>query len=410
MVAPTLSNRRGTRTSIGKWIVTARRNLLAMLILILVFALYQRDQTSWESASLLDISSLVTRVTAKVTPPTEQSTSFRSPVEIDIISIGSYTRPSYQDAQERTFGSHVAFRDFHRITEANDFEAECHSSLKVDQVEQIVQFCRSKSPVFRQHPQLKKMKGNYANFKWLLKKSNPPGWMCAQKRPFDGFYAVLSSYKDTGKSLPDYLFIMDDDTYVNMNEVSPFLQATYPANEAYAVAGCMIRSRMHEHNFTNPFGGWGTILTRPAIENFQKPLFCAQYQYSSKNVTPTTAGDDDFASLACWRLSQDPVGEASVFVEGMSVAELMHAYVKRFDYTGISHWKATSVGFCMHSDWVWGYFVNFYFISVSPTSGRIPHPAVSTSYPRICFCYRFTPILLYLHICPKTDCGATMTL
>jgi hypothetical protein len=42
----------------------------------------------------------------------------------------------------------------------------------------------------------------------------------------------------------------------------------------------------------------------------------------------------------------------------------MHAYVKRFDYTGVGNWKTTSVGFCMHSDWVWGYFINFFHISV----------------------------------------------
>jgi hypothetical protein len=126
------------------------------------------------------------------------------------------------------------------------------------------------------------MKGNYAIFKWLLKKFNPPGWMCAPKRPADGFYAVLSSYKDTGKPLPDYLFTMDDDTYINMNEVAPFLQTKYPAHKACAVAGCMIRSRMKEQNFTSPFGGFATILSRPAIENFQKPLFCAQYQYKAR--------------------------------------------------------------------------------------------------------------------------------
>jgi hypothetical protein len=373
MAAPTLSHRRGTRASTGNFIVTAGRILL-MVILLIGFVLYQQDQTSWESASVLERTSLlVSLAKATATLPIEQSTSLRSPVEIDIISIGSNTRPRYQDAQERTFGSHVAVRDFHRITEANDFEAECHSSLKVKQVKQIVQFCRTKAPVFGQHPHLKRMKEHYANFNWLLKKPNPPGWMCAQKRPSDGFYAVLSSYKDTGKSLPDYLFIMDDDTYVNMNEVSPFLQIAYPAHEAYAVAGCMIRSRMFEHNFTIPFGGWGTILSRPAIENFQKPLFCAQNQYNSKNITLTTAGDDDFTSLACWRLSQDPVGEASVFVEGMSVAELMHAYVKRFDYTGVRNWKATSVGFCMHSDWVWGYFVNFYHISVHADTPKFAH-------------------------------------
>jgi hypothetical protein len=378
MAKPALSHRRGTRASTGNSIVTAGRVLLAAFLLIVGFV-----QTSWwESASVLERTSLVSlaKVTAMlpielvslanttVTTPIEQSTpftTFRSPIEIDIISIGSKKRPSYQDAQERTFGSHVAVRDFHRITEAHDVEADCHSSLRVNQIQRIVQFCRrKKSPILDQHPHLKYMKRDFGPFQWINNKHNPTGWMCAQKRPSDGFYAVLSSYKDTGKGLPDYLFIVDDDTYVNMNEVSPFLQTAYPANEAYAVAGCMIRSRVNEHNFTIPFGGWGTILSRPAIENFQKPLFCEPYQYKSKNITLTTAGDDDFTSLACWRLSQDPVGEASVFVEGMSVAEIMNAYVTQFDYTGVRDWKATSVGFCMHSDWVWGYFVNFYHISV----------------------------------------------
>jgi hypothetical protein len=385
MVAPTLSHRRGTRASARNYNVTARRAILAILLVVGFVLVYRQDQTSWESASGgIERTSLVSLAKATATLPIEleslakatatlpinqsaittSSTSFRSPVEIDIISIGSKTRPRYQDAQERTFGSHVAVRDFHRITEDNDFEAECHSTLKVYHIKRIVQFCRNKnSPILDRHPHLKYMKRDFGPFQWINKKPNPTGWMCAQKRPADGFYAVLSSYKDTGKSLPDYLVIMDDDTYVNMNEVSPFLQTAYPANEAYAVAGCMMRSRMLEHNFTIPFGGWGTILSRPAIENFQKPLFCSQYQYNSKNITLTTAGDGDFASLACWRLSQDPVGEASIFVEGMSVAELMHAYVTRFDYTGVRHWKATSVGFCMHSDWVWGYFVNFYHLS-----------------------------------------------
>jgi hypothetical protein len=37
---------------------------------------------------------------------------------------------------------------------------------------------------------------------------------------------------------------MDNDTYESMNEVAPFLQTTHPVHEAYAVAGCMIRSRV----------------------------------------------------------------------------------------------------------------------------------------------------------------------
>jgi hypothetical protein len=71
--------------------------------------------------------SLVAETETAIAPIDQStSTSFRSPIEIDIISIGSKTRPSYQDAQERTFGSHVAVRNFYRITEANDYEADCH--------------------------------------------------------------------------------------------------------------------------------------------------------------------------------------------------------------------------------------------------------------------------------------------
>jgi hypothetical protein len=316
---------------------------------------------------------------APIDQSTSTSTSFGSPIEIDIVSIGSKTRPSYQDAQERTFGSHVAVRNFYRITEANDYEADCHSSLKVNQVKQIVNFCRRKSPLYDQYFHLKSMRRNYANFQWLLKKPNPAGWMCAQKRPSDGFFATLSSYKESGTSLPDYLVVMDDDTYMNMNNVAPFLQTAYPAHEAHAVAGCMIRSRVREHNFTIPFGGWGTIFSRPAIENFQKALYCQQYQYNhNTTLAPVLSsgdgdGKDDFTNLACWRLSQDSIGEAAVFVEGMSVAELMHAYVKNFKYTDISQWKRSSIGFCLHSDWAWGYFVNFYFVAIHSDNPKFEH-------------------------------------
>jgi hypothetical protein len=152
--------------------------------------------------------------------------------------------------------------------------------------------------------------------------------MCAQKRPSDGFFATRSSYKEIDTSLADYLAVMDDDTYMNMNNAAPFLQTAYPSHEAHAVAVRMIRSRVSEHNFTMPFGGRGT---RPAIENFQEPLYCQQYQYNhNTTLAPVLSsgdsdGKDDFTNLACWRLSQDSIGEAAVFVERMSVAELILA-------------------------------------------------------------------------------------
>jgi hypothetical protein len=48
----------------------------------------------------------------------------------------------------------------------------------------------------------------------------------------------------------------------------------------------------------------------------------------------------------------------------MSVAHLMDAYISRYQYLDAGHWAGTGGGgFCMHSDWVVGFFVNFYNIA-----------------------------------------------
>jgi hypothetical protein len=40
----------------------------------------------------------------------------------------------------------------------------------------------------------------------------------------------------------------------------------------------------------------------------------------------------------------------------------MHAYVHNEHYISFKSWS--EVGFCMHSDWVWGYFTNFYGLAI----------------------------------------------
>jgi hypothetical protein len=49
---------------------------------------------------------------------------------------------------------------------------------------------------------------------------NNAGWMCAQKRPVDGLFNVLQNYKDGAMEAPQYLFIIDDDTYINMDSLT----------------------------------------------------------------------------------------------------------------------------------------------------------------------------------------------
>jgi|UniRef100_A0A8J9X684 hypothetical protein len=275
-----------------------------------------------------------------------------SKISIDIISVGSHARPIYQEAQERFFGPKDSVRNFFRITEEDDTEADCSSKLTTSQLEKVVTFCKSRSRVLgEEFFHLKQMATHYARVQWLNKKANAIGWLCAQKRPFDGLVKALGAYRAQGT--PDYLLVLDDDSWVNIDQLEVSLPSMYPAKTPYAVAGCMLRSRVREHNFTFPYGGWGMIFSRSAIENLMKPLFCNN---------PTDRIEDEFLRLACWRLSENSIGEQKVFREGMSVAQLMHAYVTDQPYQQVDSWN--SVGYCLHSDWVWGYFANFYHISV----------------------------------------------
>jgi hypothetical protein len=75
--------------------------------------------------------------------PASNETFFRNErqLKIDIISVGSLTKPEFQDAQQRTFGSLPMVRNFFRINELNDADKDCPSVLTVDNVNDIVDFC-----------------------------------------------------------------------------------------------------------------------------------------------------------------------------------------------------------------------------------------------------------------------------
>lgn len=303
--------------------------------------------------------------------PTVVATSEKRPV-IDLLSVGSLVRPDYQDAQEQTMGYHKAVRDFYRVNELNDTEVNCHSNLTTSTVGQFVDFCDAQT----EFPTMVKFKEIFAkgcNKKWLTQKSNPGGWLCAQKRPLDGVYGVLSKYKARFSSysdgvLPDYFIIMDDDTYVNLDTVPAYAMVEYPIDVPHVVAGCLMRRDIAQQNFTSPFGGYSSILSKAAVYNFIRPIYCDQSDQSAVNQDTLKqqgwdhAQNDGFVQRACWRLERNEIGEKKYFQQGMSVAELMHAYSAGQKYTDPQNWHQP--GFCMHSDVALAYFINFYNIPI----------------------------------------------
>lgn len=275
---------------------------------------------------------------------------------IDIISVGSIHRLQTLDAQKRTFGSHSWVRNMIFVTEHNDTEANCHVDFSVDKLDKLRQYCAKADNVSKVSRQLRTD---------LFGPSNHTGWMCAQKRPIDGLQIALEKYKaakllgDTSTAaLPDYLMIIDDDTYLNINAlVSPEFMAAYPPHEKHIVSGCTYM-RPASLQFIFSVGGVGTFLSRGLVERLMKPIRCEKkFGLDGKSF------EDAFTRWACWRLDQNHIGEKYFFQEGMSVGDLMYAYTSGLSLTEVESWKHDA-GYCLHSDHTTGYFFSFYHLSV----------------------------------------------
>ena len=149
---------------------------------------------------------------------------------VDILSIGSQERPELLVAQQESFASHISVRNFYNATEADDSDPDCHKYLTPHDAYNISVFCKHRRDDL--HPLRYYMQNLFANVPWLKAKSNPVGWMCAQRRPLHGLYKVLSDYshriatehnKDGAADvLPDFLILLDDIPILTLKNFSSY--------------------------------------------------------------------------------------------------------------------------------------------------------------------------------------------
>ena len=85
--------------------------------------------------------------------------------------------------------------------------------------------------------------------------------------------------------------------------------------------------------------------SKGALELYMRPVNC-----SSDTM-------DDFSKNVCNRVDDNQIGEKALFKDGMSVSDLQIEYARFQPFTKYQEW---TTGFCLHSDWLWGYFSNFY--------------------------------------------------
>jgi hypothetical protein len=262
---------------------------------------------------------------------------------IDVVSLGSKTRLNYLQGQIQTWASHASVRNFFGFTEDDDF-SNC-SSTSLDELESYVETCGAMS---RNDDRIAKFFTTYFGLSEGNTRSSDIGWVCAQRRLGRAFGWLHSVYHDSKQSIPDYLWIVDDDTFIDSAALMTYLQSSNGSNVMRA--GCLFEKNDDSIPYSIPYGGFGVFLDKAAIKQLSSPIYC-------------DAGVDD-DSAVCSRIRDNLIGENDVFRDGMTLFELFYVF------------SATKF-FCMHSDWLSGYILDFYLGGASGDSlqGLLSYPS-----------------------------------
>eukprot|EP00980_Cylindrotheca_fusiformis_P014784 scaffold4026_cov117-Cylindrotheca_fusiformis.AAC.19 len=256
-------------------------------------------------------------------------------IVVDILSVGSRNRHELQEEQIKTFGSHKTIRNFFLADERVDTDAGCSNSLSIEDTFNVSNFCVHKEYNGENHYFMRLMKKHYITRERLEANSNPVGWLCAQSRPLHALFQIQKQYHQ--QILPDYMIIIDDDTYYNMHKFEKHFTVK-GASKARAIAGCRIKFSLQ---FSAPLGGFGLILSRAMLQEIMSPINCP----------PLNSSDG-----ICGRLALNSIGEFPVFqsLTSGSLVEMMKRYADRSLYRDHEQW---TTGYCFHSDWATGYLV-----------------------------------------------------
>lgn len=314
-----------------------------------------------------DKSSTFTVMRTEGLPFDEERDTHRSGLVLDALTIGTQNNLELLEAQQQTWASSKSIRHFFAATELDDADATCYTTLNKRTIWSIIDLCRTEQPYAKPKSLISQYKG-FGQYLITLEEflnttegqahnrggnySHNAGWMCAIQRMSVAMERLGRFYRREQEvdsmALPDFLMIQDDDTYYNMIKIQEFLKHKDPSIPR-AEAPCLIQHHSLKSNFSFPWGGYGFFLSKGAIANLIRPIYC------------TSAGTmDEFRRNVCARLEEDLIGERHFFINGMSISDLMGAHVRNNLFTQFSR---TNWSYCLQADWAFGYYINFYYIS-----------------------------------------------
>lgn len=305
---------------------------------------------------------------------------------VDVMSSGSQTRLHFMDGQVKSWASHSYVRHFWGFSELDDIDPNCSETIG----RPLYHFrtCKRVLPKPSDSALMKYFQRVYGSGT----RQKPPGWLCAQTRFGQALGRVGAEYRKrirqlyngnnspssdiihsaVSSVLPDYLFLVDDDTYLNVdiiaNDIHSELNTTIkthnntnqklslsttPSLFPRAYAGCAsFDSRV---NITVPIGGLAVFLTKGSVLRLITPIFCnrtAENDDDSKTFVDHLEKElRQFQAQACQRIQQNILLERDRFVEGMSISDLSYELSK------------SAPDFCLNSDWLYGYLISYYYLS-----------------------------------------------
>jgi len=271
-------------------------------------------------------------------------------LKIDVVSIGYLDRIQYMEMQLKTWATNVAVRSFWGLTEHDekDKSSECEQISISDHIES----CKIR---YKQNPiSFNKFKTNFYDEKYFARKKNPNKWLCAQSRLILGLGKRFKEYKEQVKThgsnaLPDYLVIVDDDTYINVELLNTFLESKN-SSQPIAYSGC-------SKNLITNMGGFNLFLSKGSIERLITPLSCSTNTNSDRYLMSIP----DWEAKVCKQLEKNVLGEFDHFYSGMSLIDIAYEF-------------ASKKNFCLFSGWFMKYLITEYSISEINEDGKRIHP------------------------------------
>ena len=290
----------------------------------------------------------------KSTPPTithSNPIDIQQDVVIDVISLGSQTRPEYLTYQTKTWATHPNIRHFWGLTEEDDYNANC-SNVDIHLLDESIERCKSsmgwendmegfRTQAYGQaggsHAQENlygTLGGGVARLKKAMEDAHKhkAGWFCAQRRIGPAFGWIQSVYQDNTTSIPDILVLVDDDTSVDIENMKEQMFQNGTKDPLIGAACSFGRGGIRF-----AYGGYGPFFNKASILPLLQPIYCDERQDDSSKFMRST----------CDNLQQNRVGELEVFENGDSIFDIFYKY-------------AALTTFCMHSDWLVGYLVTYH--------------------------------------------------